>query len=60
MKSFPRILAPLAIAIAASTLAPTMAMAGEDAKPVKAHDTWIEKAGTAVFHFFGLDGAVVR
>ncbi|MGD0528886.1 MAG: hypothetical protein ABSE49_27360 [Polyangiaceae bacterium] len=54
MKSFPRIIAPLAIAFVASTFVPAVAMAG-GAEPVKAHDTWIEKAGTAVFHFFGLD-----
>jgi hypothetical protein len=55
MSTIRRMIAPLAIAIAASTLVPAVAMAGEDAKPVKPHDTWIERAGTAVFHLFGLD-----
>jgi hypothetical protein len=53
MNSIRRMLAPLAIAFAASVLVPAVAHAQgmpdlKDGKHEKAHDTWIEKAGTAV------------
>jgi hypothetical protein len=56
MNSIRRMIAPLAVAFATIALVPGVAQAQEvrDAKP-KAHDTWIEKAGSAVFHFLGLD-----
>jgi hypothetical protein len=60
MKSIRRMFAPLAVALAAFALVPSVAHAHgmpvlKDATHEKAHDTWIEKAGEAVFHFFGLD-----
>jgi hypothetical protein len=63
MNSIRRMLAPLAVAFAAFALVPSVAHAQgmpdtKDAKHEKAHDTWIERAGDAIFHLFGLDALV--
>jgi hypothetical protein len=60
MNSIRRMLAPLALAFAAFAVVPSVAHAQgmpdmKDGKHEKAHDTWIERAGEAVFHFLGLD-----
>jgi hypothetical protein len=62
MNSIRRMFAPIAFAFAfaAFALVPSVAHAQgmrilKDAQHEKAHDTWIERAGEAVFHFFGLD-----
>jgi hypothetical protein len=60
MKSIRRMFAPLAVALAAFALVPSVAHAHgmpvlKDASHEKVHDTWIERAGEAIFHFFGLD-----
>jgi len=59
MNSIRRMLAPLAVAFAAFALVPSVALAQgmpdlKDAKHEKAHDTWIEKAGEAIFNLLGL------
>jgi hypothetical protein len=63
MSSIRRIFAPLAVAFAASALVPSVANAQgmrvlKDEAHGRPHDTWIEKAGEAVFHFFGLDALI--
>jgi hypothetical protein len=62
MNSIRRMLAPLAVAVAfaASALVPSVALAQgmpdlKDSKHEKAHDTWVERAGSAILHLLGLD-----
>jgi len=64
MNSIRRMFAPLAVAVAfaAFALVPGAAhaqgMTEKDAKHEKPHDTWVERAGEAIFHFLGIDALI--